>query len=315
MASYINLTSFWGRGEIFWRPRRIMFPGYKLPIDSALGLPLLSKLWKIKWLKQVVVAFWWMQGWVRSGVRPFSFPDLDKFLFSHSVRSDSLQLHGLQHTRLHYSPLSLGICSNSCPLSRCCYPTISSSAIYFSFYLRPFPPSRSFPGSQLFASGGQSIGISASASVLPVNAQGWFPLGLTGLISLLSKGFLRVFSSTTILKHQFFSTGPSLCSNSHIITGNTKALNIWIFVGKVMSLLFNMLCRFVTALLPGSRHFLISWLQSPSSVILEPKKIKSATASMFSSVFQEVMGLDAMIFVFLMLSFKSVFRLYFQMWA
>ena len=100
MVSYINLTSFWGRGEIFWRPRRIMFPGYKLPIDSALGLPLLSKLWKIKWLKQVVVAFWWMQGWVRSGVRPFSFPDLDKFLFSHSVRSDSLQLHGLQHTKV-----------------------------------------------------------------------------------------------------------------------------------------------------------------------------------------------------------------------
>ena len=90
------------------------------------------------------------------------------------------------------------------------------------------------------------------------------------------------------------------------------ALNIWTFVSKVMALLFDMLCRFATALLPGSKRFLISWLRSPSAVILEPKKIKSATASMFSSsVFQEVMGLDATTFVFLMLSFKSVFRLYF----
>ena len=194
MASYINLTSFWGRGEIFWRPRRIMFPGYKLPIDSALGLPLLSKLWKIKWLKQVVVAFWWMQGWVRSGVRPFSFPDLDKFLFSHSVRSDSLQLHGLQHTRLPCPSLSPGVSSNSCPLSQRCHSTILSSATSFSFCPQYFPASGFLPHptmSGLFASGGQSIG--ALASILPMNIQGyWFPLGLTDLISLLS----RVLSST-----------------------------------------------------------------------------------------------------------------------
>ena len=110
-----------------------------------------------------------------------------------------------------------GVYSNSCLLSRWCHLTISSSVIPFSSCLQSFPTSGSFPMSQLFASGGQRIGASASASVLPMNIQGWFLLGLTGLISLLSKGLSRVFSNTTVQKHQFFGTHP-LWSNSHICT-------------------------------------------------------------------------------------------------
>ena len=108
-------------------------------------------------------------------------------LFSHSVVSDSLSPHGLQYTRLPCPSLSSGVCSNSCPLSQWCHPTISSSVIPFFSYLQSFPVSGPFPMSQLFASGGQSIG--ASASVLPMNIQGWFPLGLTGLVSSKSKEF------------------------------------------------------------------------------------------------------------------------------
>ena len=128
--------------------------------------------------------------------------------------SDSLQPHVLQHARRPGPSLSPGVCSDSCPLSRWCYPTISSSATLFSFCLESFPASGSFPMSWLFASGDQSIGASASASVLPMNTQGWFPLGLTGLISLKSKGIWRVFSSTTIWRHQFFGLlcGPALTS-------------------------------------------------------------------------------------------------------
>ena len=139
-----------------------------------------------------------------------------------------------------------------------------------------FPSITVFSNKSALASGGQSIGASASASVLPMNIQGWFTLGLTGLISLLSKGLSRVFSNATILKHQCFSTQPSLWSNSHICnmtTGKTIALTICTFFGKVMYLLFNMLSRFVLAFLPRSKHLLISWLQLLSIVILEPKKI------------------------------------------
>ena len=118
--------------------------------------------------------------------------------------STSLQCHGLQHSRLLCPPLSPGVWWNSCPLSQWCYLTISSSATPFSFCLPSFPASGSFPVSWFFTSGGQSIGVSASASVFQMNIQGWFPWGLTGLISLLSKGFSRVFSSTTVQKHQLF---------------------------------------------------------------------------------------------------------------
>ena len=124
--------------------------------------------------------------------------------FSSSVVSDSLRPHGLQHARLPYSLLTPRACSDSCPSSRWCHPTISSSVILFSC-CQSFPGSESFPVSQFFVSGGQSIGVSVSASVLPMNIQDWFPLGLTGWISLQSKRPSRVFSNTTVQKHQFFS--------------------------------------------------------------------------------------------------------------
>ena len=130
----------------------------------------------------------------------------------------SLRPQGLQHARLPCPSPTLGACSNSCPLSRWCYPTISSSIVPFSSCLQSFPASRSFPVSQFFASGGQSIGVSASVWALPMNFQDWFPLGWTGLISLQSKGFSRVFSNTTVQKYEFFSVQPSLWSNCHIHT-------------------------------------------------------------------------------------------------
>ena len=122
---------------------------------------------------------------------------------------------------------------------------------------------------------------------LSINIQGWFPLGVTGLICLQSKGLSRVFSSTTVQNHQFFHTQPSLWSHSHpsMTTGKTIALNRWTFVGKVMSLLFNKRSRFVIAFLLRSKHLLISWLQSPSVLILKPKKMKSDTVSTFSHLF------------------------------
>ena len=138
-------------------------------------------------------------------------------LFSHSVMSNSLRPHGLQHSTFPYPSPSPRVCSNSCPSSQWCHPTISSSAILFN--LQSSRPSiRVFPMSQLFALGSQSIGASVSASVLPVNILGWFPLGWTSWISLQSKGLSRVFSNTTVQKHQFFSAQPFLLSNSHIST-------------------------------------------------------------------------------------------------
>ena len=121
---------------------------------------------------------------------------LPLLLFSHSVMSDSLRLHGLQHARLSCPSVTPGVCSNSCPWSRWCHPTISSSVFPFSSSPQSFPASGSFPMTWLFASGSQSIGAPASASVLPMNIQGLFLLELTGLISWQSKGLLRVFSST-----------------------------------------------------------------------------------------------------------------------
>ena len=153
----------------------------------------------------------------------------------------------------------LAAAAAACWLSRWCYITISSSVAPFSFCLQSFPASGSFPGSWLFASDGQSIGDLALASVLPMNIQGWFPLELPGLISLLSKGLLRVFSSTANQKHQFLGAQPSLWSNSlYMTSGNIIALTIWTFVHKLMSLLFNTLSRFVIAFLPKSKHLLIS---------------------------------------------------------
>ena len=130
--------------------------------------------------------------------------------FSHLVVSDSLRPHGLQHASPPCPSPTPGVFSNSCPLSRWCYPTISSSVVPFSSCLQYFPASGSLQMSKFFTSGGQSIRVSASASVLPMNIQDWFPLGLIGCISLQSKGFPRVFSNTTVQKHQFFSVQLSL---------------------------------------------------------------------------------------------------------
>ena len=136
--------------------------------------------------------------------------------FSHSVVSDSLWPHGLRHARLLCPSPIPRACSNSCPLSRWCHPPISSFVVPFSSNLHSFPASRPFPMSQFFVSGGQSIGVSVSASVLPMNIQDSFSLGWTGWISLQSKGLSRVFSNTVVQKHQFFSTQLSLWFNSHI---------------------------------------------------------------------------------------------------
>ena len=138
--------------------------------------------------------------------------------FSRSVVSDSLQPHGLQQARPPCPSPTPGVYSNSCPSSQWCHPTISSSVVPFSPCPQSFPASCSFPTSQFFTSGSQSIGVSTSASVLPTSIQDWSPLGWTGWISLQSKGLSRVFSNTTIQKLQFFGAQLSLQSNSHIHT-------------------------------------------------------------------------------------------------
>ena len=184
--------------------------------------------------------------------------------------SDTLWPHGLQHARLPCPSPTPRACSNSCQLSRWCHPIISCSIVLFFSHLQSFPASGSFQMSQLFASGSQSIGVSASASVLPMNIQDWFSLGWTGWISLQSRGLSRVFSNTTVQKHQFFSSAFFIVqlSKPYMTTGKTIALTWWNFVCK--SLLFNMLSRLVVHFLPRSKHFLTLWLQSTSAVILEP---------------------------------------------
>ena len=155
--------------------------------------------------------------------------------FSHSVVSNCLQPHESQHTRPPCPSPTPRVYPNSCPSSWWCHPAISSSIIPFSSCPQSLPASRSFLVSQLFTWGGQSIGV--SASVFAMNTQDWFPLGWTGWISLQSNGLSRIFSNTTVQKHQFFSAQLSSQSNSHpyMTTGKTIALTRWTFVGKVMS--------------------------------------------------------------------------------
>ena len=169
---------------------------------------------------------------------------------NHSTPGLPVHHHLPEFTQTHVQP------------SQWCHLAISSSVVPFSSCPQSFPASGFFPMSQLFASGGQSIGVSASASILPMNTQDWSPLGWTDWISLQSKGLSRIFSRSTIQKHQFFSTQPSLWFNSYLswvnpylTTGKTIALNVWTFVSKVMSLLFNTLSRFVTAFSPVNKVF------------------------------------------------------------
>ena len=210
--------------------------------------------------------------------------------------SDSLWSHGLQHARLPCPSPTRRAYSNSCPLSWWCHPTVSSFVIPFS-RLQSFPASGSFPVSQFFASGGQCIG--ASASVLLMNIQDWFPLGLTGYL-LAVQGTLNSLQHHSSKVSVLWGSAFFIVQFSHpyMTTGKTIALTRWTFVGKVMSLLLNMLSRLVIAFLPRSKRLLISWLQSPSAVILEPKSIKSLTVSTVPpSICHEVMGPDAVIFL------------------
>ena len=191
-----------------------------------------------------------------------------------TVVSNSLWPHELHHTRLSCPSLSPGVCPNLCPLSQRCHPIISSSVTPFSSCTERFPASGSFPMSWLFTSDGQSIGALSSALVFPVNIQGWFPLWLTGLISLMSKGLSRVFSNTSLKASISWCSAFPMVRLSHLYmtTGKTIALTMWTLVGKVMSLLFNTLSRFLIAFLLGSKCLLMSRLLSLSAVILEPRK-------------------------------------------
>ena len=192
--------------------------------------------------------------------------------------SDTLWPSGLQHARLPYPLPTPWVYSNSRPLSWWCHPTISSSVILFSSSLQSFPASGSFQMSQLFSSDGQSFGVLASASALPMNIQDWFTLGWTSWIFLLFKG---LSGSWGFLQHHSPKASILHCSAFFIVqlshpyktTGKTIALTGWTFVGQVMSLLYNMLSRLVISFLPRSKPLLILWLQSPSAVILEPPKI------------------------------------------
>ena len=232
--------------------------------------------------------------------------------FSCSVASDSLQPHGLQHARLPCPSPIPRACSNSCPSSQWYHPAISSFVIPFSSCLQSFPESGSFPMSQFFASGGLSIGVSASTSVFPINIQDWFPrINWVDLLAVQGtlKSLLQHYSSkeSSLYGSAFFKVQ---ISHPYMTTGKSIALTRWTFVGKVVSLLFNMLSRLVITFLPRNKRLLISWLQSPSTVILEPKKMKSVTVSIVSpSICHEVMGPDVMILVFWMLNFKPAFSL------
>ena len=185
-------------------------------------------------------------------------------------------------------------CPSSCPLHQRYHLAISS----FDVPLLLLLSAGTFPVSQLFSLDDQNTGASASVPVLAMNIQGWSPLSLTGLISLLSRELSGVFSSTTLQRHWFFGILPSVQSSSHNLRDHWEdtALTIPTFVCRVMSLLFNILSKLVIDFLPGSNRLLISWLQSPSAVIWEPKKRKSVTTSTFyPAICHAVMGPDAMI--------------------
>ena len=232
--------------------------------------------------------------------------------FSHSVMSNSLWPHGLQHGRLLCPSLTTGAYSNSCPSNWWCHPTISSCC---PFLLLPsiFPSIRVFSSKSVLCIRWPKH-LSFSFSISPPNEySGLISFRMNSLDLLAVQGTLKSLlqhhsSKASILGHSAFLIVQ--LTHPYMTIGRTIALTRWTFAGKVMSLLFNMLSRLVIAFLPRSKHLWISWLQSPSAVILEPPKIKSVTVSIvFSSICHEVMGPDAMIFFFWMLSFKPTFSL------
>ena len=225
---------------------------------------------------------------------------------------ESLRPHESQHPRPPCPSPSPGVHSNSCPLSRWCHPAISSSVIPFSSCSQSLPASGSFPMSQLFAWGSQSIGV-FSFNISPSNEHsGLISFRMDWLDLLTVQGTLKSLlqhhsSKASIFQDSTFFTVQ--LSHWYMTTGKTITLTRQTFVLKVMSLLLNMLSRLVITFLPRSKRLLISWLQSPSAVILEPPKIKSDTVSTVSPpISHEVMGPDAVIFVFWMLSFKPTFH-------
>ena len=193
--------------------------------------------------------------------------------FSRSVVSDSLRPHEPQHTRPPCPSPTPRVFPNPCPLSRWCHPAISSSVVPFSC-AQSFPAARSFPMSQLFAWGGQSVGVSVSTSVRPMNTQDWSPLEWTGWSPCVQgtlRGLLQHHSSkVSIFWHSAFFTVQH--SHPYMTTGKSIALTRWTFVGKVMSLIFNMLSRLVLIFLPRSKHLLISWLQLLMQWFWSPQK-------------------------------------------
>ena len=231
--------------------------------------------------------------------------------FSHSVMSDSLWPHGLQHARPPCPSPTPKAYPTSCPSSRLCYPTISSLS-------SPSPPPSIFPSIRVF-SGESVLHIrwpkcwSFSFSISPSNEySGFISFRINRFDLLAAQGTLKSFqhlsSKASILRHSAFFIVQ--LSHLYMTTGKTIALTRWTFVDKVTSLLFSMHSRLVIAFLPRSKFPLISWLQSPSGVILKPKKSKTVTVSIVSpSICHEVMGPDALILVFWMLSFKPTFSL------
>ena len=231
-------------------------------------------------------------------------------LFSCSVTSHSRWPHGVPHPRLPCPSPSPGVCSNSCPVSQWHLPTILSSIVSFSNCFQYFPASESFLMSRLFASGGQSIGTSASASVLIMNIQDWFPLGFTGLISLLSKGLSRVFSNTTVQKHQRSAFFMVQLSHLYMTTGKTVTLTRQIFVSKVMSLLFNMFSKFVISF--SSKEQVSFNFMAAGAICSDFGAQESKVCHCFHCFPIYLLwsdGSDAMILVFWMLSFKPAFSL------
>ena len=221
-------------------------------------------------------------------------------MFSCSVMSNSLRPNGLQHASLPCPSPSPEACSHSWPLSQRYHPSISSSVVPFSSHLQSFPASGSSLVSWLFTSCGQR---SFSFNISPSNEySGLISFRIDWFHRFAAQGTLKSLlqphsSKASILQHSAFFMVQ--LSHTYMTTGKTIALTLQIFVTKVVSLFFNMLFKFVIAFLPKSKHLLILWLQPPSAVILEPKKMKSVTISILSpSICHKVMGLDAMILVF-----------------
>ena len=249
-------------------------------------------------------------------VKDLGFPWKSVSQFSCSVISDSLWLHEPQHGRPPCPSPTPGVHSNSRPSSRWCHPTISSLIIPFSSCLQSFPASGSFSNESALCIRWPKYW-SFSFSISPSNDySGLISFRMDWLDLLAVQGTLKSLlqhpsSKTSILQHSAFFRVQ--LSPLYMTTGKTIALTIQTIVYKAMSLLFNILSRLVIAFLPRSKHLLISWLQSPSAVILEPPLIKSVTVSTVSpSISHEVMGPEAMILIFWMMSFKTTFSLSFS---